>query len=183
MADSGHALFDTAIGRCGIAWGPLGLTAVQLPEASDVATVRRLLSGAGRSEAANELPSRVVQAIEGVQALLNGQRRDLLELSLDMARLTEFQRSVYAIARAIPPGHTRTYGEVACELGDMKLARAVGQALGHNPFAPVVPCHRVLAAGNRPGGFSATGGADTKLRMLAIEGAALGGTLPLFDTG
>ena len=181
MVDSGHALFDTAIGRCGIAWGPLGLTGVQLPESTDAATVRRLLDKAGHSEAPPDVSPLAALAIEGVQALLRGEWRGLRELPLDMSGLSDFQRAVYARARAIPPGQTRTYGEIARELGDVKLARAVGQALGHNPFAPVVPCHRVLAAGNRPGGFSATGGAATKLRMLAIEGAVLGDTLPLFE--
>jgi methylated-DNA-[protein]-cysteine S-methyltransferase len=181
LSASGHTLFDTAIGRCGLAWGPLGLLAVQLPEMSDEGTTHRLLKSAGANNLLSDWPSAVVQAVEGIQALLRGEPRDLRELALDLSRLTEFQCSVYAIARAIPPGHTRTYGEVALELGDVKLARAVGQALGHNPFAPVVPCHRVLAAGNRPGGFSATGGAATKLRMLAIEGVVLSDTLPLFD--
>ena len=182
MSKSGHALFDTAIGRCAVAWGPLGLTAMQLPEANDEATLRRLLKAkaAGVSYASAALPAMVVQAIEGVQALLEGEPRDLREVCLDMSGLSDFQRGVYAYAGAIAPGQTRTYGEAALALGDVKLARAVGQALGHNPFAPVVPCHRVLAAGNRPGGFSATGGAATKLRMLAIEGAALSDTLPLF---
>ena len=120
--------------------------------------------------------------IGGVQALLHGEPRDLREVPLDMARLTPFQRRVYALARTIAPGQTRTYGELALELGDVGLSRAVGQALGHNPFAPVVPCHRVLAAGLRAGGFSAQGGATTKLRMLAIEGVWLGGTRPLFDS-
>lgn len=180
LADSGNALFDTAIGRCGIAWGPLGLTAVQLPEINDGATVRRLLTSAGHTETTTTLPALAVQAIAGVQALLSGERPDLQGLPLDLTRVTDFQRSVYGIARAIPPGQTRTYGEVACELGDVKLARAVGQALGRNPFAPVVPCHRVLSAGNQPGGFSAQGGAATKLRMLAIEGVVLGDTRSLF---
>jgi len=181
LSASGHALFDTAIGRCGLAWAPLGLQAVQLPEMSDEGTSHRLLKSAGASDLLSDWPPMVAQAIEGIQALLRGEPRDLQELVLDLSRLTEFQRAVYAIARAIPPGSTRTYGDVALELGDVKLARAVGQALGHNPFAPVVPCHRVLAAGNRPGGFSATGGAATKLRMLGIEGAVLSDTLPLFD--
>ena len=84
------------------------------------------------------------------------------------------------MARAIAPGSTRTYGELARDLGDVNLSRAVGQALGANPFAPIVPCHRILAAGDKSGGFSAHGGAEQKLRMLAIEGACPGGTLPLF---
>jgi methylated-DNA-[protein]-cysteine S-methyltransferase len=180
LADSGHALFDTAIGRCALAWGPLGLTAVQLPEDSDATTVRRLLTNAGPSEATTVLPRLAVQAVADVQALLSGERRDLQGLPLDMSRMTGFQCAVYAIARAIPPGQTRSYGEIASELGDVKLARAVGQALGRNPFAPVVPCHRVLAAGNQPGGSSANGGAVTKMRMLAIEGVVPGATLPMF---
>jgi methylated-DNA-[protein]-cysteine S-methyltransferase len=180
MAARGHILFDTAIGRCGLAWGPLGLLAVQLPEADDDATEQRLLKSTGDCPALSDVPSMASQAVLGIQAMLQGEARNLLELPLDMSRLTDFQRKVYALARAIPPGSTRTYGEVALELGDVKLARAVGQAMGHNPFAPVVPCHRVLAAGNQPGGFSATGGAATKLRMLAIEGAMRSENLPLF---
>lgn len=186
MVSLGHTLFDTALGTCGIAWGPAGITAVQLPEQDPEATRARLLKHAGPSDAVDaaldkDLPDAIRAAIAGIQSLLNGEPRQLLELELDMARLSHFQRRAYAIARAIPPGQTRTYGELAAELGDPGLARAVGQAMGHNPFAPVVPCHRVLAAGHRPGGFSASGGALTKLRMLAIEGAVPGGTPDLFD--
>lgn len=180
----GHALFATAIGTCGIAWGPGGIVAVQLPEPRPGATRERMLRGLGVHGAAAqaaEPPPVVRTAIEGIQALLAGEPRDLREVPLDMSRISPFHQQVYALARAIPPGSTRTYGEVAQELGGLGLARAVGQALGLNPFAPVVPCHRVLAAGGRPGGFSAGGGAATKLRMLQIEGACPGGTLPLFD--
>jgi methylated-DNA-[protein]-cysteine S-methyltransferase len=98
-----------------------------------------------------------------------------------MTGVPPFHQRVYAVARAIAPGHTLTYGEVAAALGEPGAARAVGQALGHNPFAPVVPCHRVLAAGARSGGFSATGGVDTKLRMLLAEGARFGREPGLFD--
>lgn len=178
MEKGGHALFNTAIGVCGIAWGPLGVLAVQLPEADSASTRERLLKGLTPPPEDAPPPS-VQAAIEGVQALLEGHaHRNLCEIALDMTRLTPFQREVYAYVRAIPPGQTRTYGEVAQALGDPGLARAVGQAMGHNPFAPVVPCHRVLAAGNKPGGFSAGGGARTKLRMLMIEGALERG---LFD--
>jgi methylated-DNA-[protein]-cysteine S-methyltransferase len=181
MVSIGHTLFDTAIGVCGIAWGAHGITAVQLPEPEPEATRTRLLKSAGPCPEVADPPDAARAAITGVQALLTGEHRPLLELDLDMARLTPFQRRAYAIARAIPPGQTRTYGEIAQALGDPGLARAVGQAMGHNPFAPVVPCHRVLAAGQKPGGFSASGGALTKLRMLAIEGAVPGGTPSLFD--
>lgn len=177
----GHALFDTAIGTCGIAWGPGGIVAVQLPEVDAAATRMRLLRGLPAPCAdSSDPPPTVRNAIEGIQALLTGQPRDLCEVPLDMSRISPFHKQVYALARAIPPGSTRTYGEVAEQIGSKALSRAVGQALGLNPFAPVVPCHRVLAAGDKPGGFSAGGGALTKLRILQIEGACPGGTLPLF---
>lgn len=181
MDDGGHTLFDTPIGVCGIAWGPGGVVAVQLPEADAARTRARLLKGLPPLPELSPPPATVQAAIEGIQALLMGEARDLREVPLDMTRLTPFQREVYAMARAIPPGQTRTYGEMAQALGDTGLARAVGQALGHNPFAPVVPCHRVLAAGARSGGFSARGGVATKLRMLQIEGAQIGGEPGLFD--
>jgi methylated-DNA-[protein]-cysteine S-methyltransferase len=180
MTTHGHALFDTAIGVCGIAWGPLGLVAVQLPEADRESTRTRLLKHANACTSSLGPPPQVQRAIGGIQALLHGAPRDLREVELDTTGLTPFQCRVYELARAIAPGSTRTYGELATDLGDAGLARAVGQALGNNPFAPVVPCHRVLAAGDRPGGFSASGGARTKLRMLAVEGALSAGTLPLF---
>lgn len=179
-AAAGHALFDTAIGPCCIAWGPRGIAGVQLPEAGAEATRMRLLRYTGHLPEAAP-PPEVRAAIAQIAALLAGQAHDLSGIVLDLGALTEFQRRVYAITCRIPPGQTRTYGDIAAELGDKGLARAVGQALGFNPFAPVVPCHRVLAAGRKPGGFSAHGGAATKLRMLAIEGALPGGTAPLFD--
>ncbi|MEN0108856.1 MAG: methylated-DNA--[protein]-cysteine S-methyltransferase, partial [Pseudomonas sp.] len=179
--EGGHALFDTAIGVCGIAWGARGIVAVQLPEADAPRTRVRLLKGLPPLPEVARPPAPMQAAIAGVQALMKGEARDLLEVPLDMARLTPFQREVYAIARAIPPGQTRTYGEIAQELGDLGLSRAVGQAMGHNPFAPIVPCHRVLAAGQRSGGFSARGGVATKLRMLQIEQARVGDSPSLFD--
>jgi methylated-DNA-[protein]-cysteine S-methyltransferase len=126
-------------------------------------------------------PSWVSAIVVRVQALLKGQPDGLLDVPLDMTGVPPFHQRVYAVARAIAPGHTLTYGEVAAALGEPGAARAVGQALGHNPFAPVVPCHRVLAAGARSGGFSATGGVDTKLRMLLAEGARFGREPGLFD--
>ncbi len=129
---------------------------------------------------AAEPPESAQKAVAAIQALLQGAPDDLANIELDMSRVSEFHQRIYAIARRIPPGQTRTYGEIAAELGDKGLSRAVGQAMGHNPFAPVVPCHRVLAAGNKPGGFSAGGGALTKLRMLDIEGARPNGMASLF---
>jgi methylated-DNA-[protein]-cysteine S-methyltransferase len=180
MGNAGFALFATAIGRCGIAWGERALIGVQLPESSDTGTRARLLRGLQPLEE-SEPPQWVGLAIIRIQALLNGMQDDLTDIPLDMEAVPPFHRRVYEITRAIPPGRTLTYGEVAQRLGDPGAARAVGQALGHNPFAPVVPCHRVLAAGSAGGGFSAEGGVATKLRMLQIENARMGPEPGLFD--
>jgi methylated-DNA-[protein]-cysteine S-methyltransferase len=102
-------------------------------------------------------------------------------VALDLDGVPDFHRDVYDIARKILPGRTMTYGEIAKRLGGVELSRDVGQALGSNPCPIVVPCHRVLAAGGKPGGFSANGGVATKLKMLAIEGAAVNYTPSLFD--
>jgi methylated-DNA-[protein]-cysteine S-methyltransferase len=183
-APTGIALFGTAIGHCALAWGPAGLRAVLLPqedgaEASLRARMQRRFPDLPEP-AAEERPPAVAAAIQGMCALLAGEPRDLLEVQLDESLTPAFQRRVYAIARRISPGQTRTYGDIAEELGDKTLARAVGQALGANPFAPVVPCHRVLGAKGWQGGFSAPGGVMLKRRMLDIEGAQPGGQGRLF---
>ncbi len=166
-------------GPCGIAWGDAGIRGVQLPQADAQQThqtMRQRFPGA--HEAAP--PVEVQAAIDGIAAMLRGEAHDLSALVLDMRGVPAFHQRVYAVARSIAPGQTLTYGEVAARMGEPGAARAVGQALGHNPFAPVVPCHRVLAAGDKPGGFSASGGVRTKLRLLIIEGA-MRGTPGLFD--
>lgn len=175
----GFCLFETAIGPCGVAWTDTALAAVQLPETTREGTKRRMLRHTGEAPETDP-PAFVQSAIARIQALLQGAHDDLADLPLDMAQVPDFHQRVYAVARAIPPGEVLTYGEVARRLGEPGAARAVGQALGHNPFAPVVPCHRVLAAGGRSGGFSAEGGALTKLRMLEIEKAWFGGEPGLF---
>jgi methylated-DNA-[protein]-cysteine S-methyltransferase len=174
MAASGFALFDTTIGRCGIAWGDGGVAGVQLPEAGEPETRARMLH---RFPAAGEAipPPEVQRAVDGIVALLGGEARDLSAIALDMEHVPAFHRRVYDVARAIPSGETLSYGAVAARLGAPGAARAVGQALGRNPFPLVVPCHRVLAAGGKIGGFSAEGGITTKRRLLAIEGAQLDG--------
>jgi len=175
----GFTLFDTAIGTCGVAWNDRGLTGVQLPQ-SEGGDPRARLAQCHPLAAEQQPPHAVAEAILGMQALLRGEPRDLLEVELDSSGLAPFNAQVYEISRAIPPGQTLTYGDIARRLGDVSLSRAVGQALGANPWPIVVPCHRILAAGGRKGGFSAPGGADTKLRMLEIEGALAPETLPLF---
>src|SRR5271169_1732720 len=180
MTASGFALFDTAIGPCGIAWGGQGVAGVQLPEAGEPETRARMFQ---RFPAAGEAPPppEVQQAIEQMVALLCGAPSDLSAVALDMDQVPAFHRRVYEVARTIPPGATLSYGELAARLGAPGAARAVGQALGRNPFAIVVPCHRVLAAGGKVGGFSATGGITTKLRLLALEGGPTNGQRGLFD--
>jgi methylated-DNA-[protein]-cysteine S-methyltransferase len=179
-AASGFALFDTAIGRCGIAWSGRGVAGVQLPEAREVATRARLLQ---RFPGAREAPPppEVRRALQGIVALLRGEPSELEVVALDMDGVPPFHRRVYEVARAIPPGATLSYGDIAARLGAPGSARAVGQALGRNPFAIVVPCHRVLAAGGKVGGFSANGGITTKLRLLSIEGAKTSSQPALFD--
>jgi methylated-DNA-[protein]-cysteine S-methyltransferase len=180
MSDYSYALFETAIGICAIAWGPRGINAVQLPMGGVAPTrIRMQQRHAGIVEA--EAPQHVQRAIARIKALLAGQPDDLSDIDLDLDGVSAFQRGVYDITRRIPPGRTLTYGDIAKQLGGVALSREVGQALGRNPCPIVVPCHRVLAAGNKPGGFSANGGVDTKLKMLAIEGAAVNHTPSLFD--
>ena len=164
------ALFETAIGRCGIAWSDRGLVALQLPEAAEADTRGRVLKRFPDAQEARPTGD-VHQATRAIVDLLRGQPRDLSDIPLDMSGVPAFHQKVYQAARLIPPGQTLSYGDVAQRVGSPGLARAVGQALGRNPFAIVVPCHRVLAAGGKVGGFSANGGITTKLRMLTIEGA------------
>src|SRR5450631_2216173 len=181
-AMTGHsfAIFDTAIGRCGIVWGPRGINGVQLPMGNEDKTRTRIRQVHG--DIAEALPSADVQrAINGIVELLEGQPNDLADVVLDLDGIPAFNRDVYDIARRIPPGKTLTYGDIAKQLGGVEKSRDVGQALGRNPCPIVVPCHRVLAAGGRPGGFSANGGVVTKLKMLAIEGAVVNHTPSLFD--
>jgi methylated-DNA-[protein]-cysteine S-methyltransferase len=174
------ALFETALGGCAIAWSGSGILALQLPGANDDRTRARVLL---RWPDAREepLPPAVQHAVDGVIALLSGTAVDLSTVALDMERVPAFDRRVYEVARTIPPGKTLTYGDIAARLGDPGTAREVGQALGRNPFAVIVPCHRVIAAGGKTDGFSANGGVTTKLRLLEIERARPGGEPTLFD--
>jgi methylated-DNA-[protein]-cysteine S-methyltransferase len=172
--ETGFTLFDTAIGRCGIAWGGRGIVAVQLPEAREIETRTCLLRRIPEARQASPPPD-VQRALDGIVALLGGEASDLSVIPLDMDRVPPFHRRVYEVARTIPPGATLSYGELAEKLGAHGAARAVGQALGRNPFAIIVPCHRVLASGGKVGGFSANGGIATKLRLLSLEGPEANG--------
>jgi methylated-DNA-[protein]-cysteine S-methyltransferase len=167
-----YALFETAIGWAGVAWGENGLVGSHLPDPDPETARRGFLRKNPDAVEASPTPE-IQKAIADIRALLEGERPDLLDIEIDIARVPEFNARVYAIARAIPPGETLTYGEIALRLGDRLLARAVGQALGQNPWPIVVPCHRVTAAGGKLGGFSARGGVNTKARLLTIEGAGV----------
>lgn len=169
----GYALFDTAIGRCGLGWNDRGVTRIRLPEASDAAMRRQLARDLpGVAEA--EPPPVIAAAIARIVQHLRGEPAALDAIALDMDAVPAFYREVYDVARRIPSGQTQSYGAIAGALGKPGAARAIGQAMGKNPFPIVVPCHRVLAARQATGGFSAPGGVATKARLLAVEGFTLG---------
>ena len=164
--------FDTAIGWCAIAWNNVGMVGVNLPEATQAATRKRMQSRF--AEAVESKPSKQLETtIKRITALLQSKAADLTDTPLCMDGVPAFHRQVYELVRRIPAGQTLSYGEVAQRLGKPGAARAVGQAMGRNPFPIIVPCHRVLAANGKLGGFTAFGSTDTKQRMLQIEGATL----------
>jgi methylated-DNA-[protein]-cysteine S-methyltransferase len=166
----GFSVFETAIGWCGIAWTGDAIAGAQLPERDEAATRARMRRRFGGVPEGASAPPHASAAIDAIRALLSGEPRDLREIPLEMRAVPEFDARVYELARTIAPGSTLTYGDVAARLGDPGAARAVGRALGSNPFAPIVPCHRVLAADGKMHGFSAPGGVAVKLRMLRREG-------------
>lgn len=172
MKDVHFALLDTAIGPVGVLFGTSGIVGLQLPEVTPEATRRKL---AQRAPGATEVapPRMHAAALEALAALLRGEPVDLASIPLDLSGVPPFHRRVYEAARAIPVGATCTYGELATAAGSPGGSRAVGQALGRNPFPLVVPCHRVVAAGGKLGGFTAHGGVATKERLLAIERRSL----------
>jgi methylated-DNA-[protein]-cysteine S-methyltransferase len=190
MTTCGMVLFDTAVGRCGLAWNGIGIVATQLPERTDARTRASLLRRAPQAHE-SEPPAPIRATIDIIVALLRGAPMDLTSVALDMDGMPDFDRRVYVLAREIGPGRTTTYGQIAARFeerqsdgsgpSDGLLAREVGAALGRNPFPIIVPCHRVLAAGGKAGGFSAPGGLATKRRLLAIEAEAA--PLPLFAAG
>lgn len=164
---TGFTVFDTAIGPCGLAWRDDLVAGTSLPSTGLAAWMAKRFPDAVEGPP----PPAARTAVAAIVALLDGARPDLAVVPLDLSGVPEFNRRAYEVARTIPPGKTVTYGEIAHRLGMPGSAQAVGQAMGHNPFPIIVPCHRVLAAGGKDGGFSAHGGVATKRRMLVIEGA------------
>jgi methylated-DNA-[protein]-cysteine S-methyltransferase len=180
MSGLGYTVFDTAVGRCGIAWGELGVLGVQLPEAREIETRRRLFQ---LFPEARELrpPPEIQGAIDGIAALLRGKVADLTGVGLDMTGIPPFNARVYDFTRTIPRGETMTYGEVASRLRASGASHSVAQAIAKNPFMIIVPCHRVLEAGGYADRISANGGSISKRRLLSIEGAGSPGSRTLFD--
>ena len=170
MAECGYSIFDTMIGRCGIAWGDYGVLGVQLPEAREIETRGRMLR---QYPGARELrpPLNAEIAIEGISAALRGDAADLADITLDTAGIHAFNQRVYQLTRAIPRGETRTYGDIAAKLGASGAVHSVAQAISRNPFMIIVPCHRVLEAGSYADKISPNGGVISKRRLLSIEGA------------
>jgi len=180
MAGRGYSVFDTTVGRCGIAWGHAGIVGVHLPEAREIETRRRMLR---QYPDARELrpPPEVEMAVEGIVALLRGQGAEFADITLDMRGIPPFNRRVYDFTRAIPRGETLTFADVAKRLGASGASHAVGQAIVRNPFTILVPCHRVLPSAGEADGFCANGGVVSKRRLLSLEGALAGKGPTLFD--
>jgi methylated-DNA-[protein]-cysteine S-methyltransferase len=162
-------LFETRAGPLRLRWNEAGITAIEMPEL----TGRELRAELLRAKGEAEPPPFVRDVARRLRQHLNGAPQDLTSLPLDLSVLTPFQRQVYEVARSLPPGRTATYGEIAARLGKPGASRAVGQALGRNPFLIAVPCHRVLGANGTAGGFSAPGGVVAKQRLLALEGVRI----------
>jgi methylated-DNA-[protein]-cysteine S-methyltransferase len=179
MPQHGFTLFETPIGTCGLVWKDETVVGLRLPEANPAATRARIKRRWAGAEEQMPTPA-VQQIIDRVLALLDGEFVDLSWVPLDFGDAPEFHRRAYEIARTIPPGQTMTYGEIAKRLGAQHESREVGQAMGKNPIAIIMPCHRVLGADGKMGGFSANGGVTTKRRILEIEGASAVGAGPLF---
>ena len=180
MSGRGYTIFDTGIGRCGIAWSDYGVVGVQLPEAREIETRGRMLR---QYPEARELPPPpdVEMAVEGIVALLRGQASDFSDVTLDMSGIHAFNARVYAYVRTIPRGETLTNGEVAAKLRASGAAHSVAQAISKNPFMLIVPCHRVLEAGSYTDKISPNGGAISKRRLLSLEGAHAISSKTLFD--
>jgi methylated-DNA-[protein]-cysteine S-methyltransferase len=176
MSGAAHSyfVFETAGGFCGIAWNDVGITRFQLPAKSAEATKRSLLRRLPDAEAGAPPPA-ILTAIAAARRYFEGAEVDFSDFAVALGEQDEFFKAVYAAARRLRWGETTTYGALAKALGaSPQAARDVGQAMATNPTPLIIPCHRVLAAGGKIGGFSAPGGATTKTRMLELEGVRIG---------
>jgi methylated-DNA-[protein]-cysteine S-methyltransferase len=165
-----YQAFETAMGFCAIAWSDVGIVCFRLPTTSAAAAARLMLRRLPRARAVVP-PAHVADAIGTARRYFEGQKADFSAYALDLGTQEPFFARVYDFVRGLKWGETTTYGAVAKELGaGPETARGVGQAMAQNPVPLIIPCHRVLAAGGKIGGFSAPGGSGTKARMLALEG-------------
>jgi len=171
-AQTSFACFDTAIGRCALAWSSQGIRALCLPDGNETRTVRNLLMREAQAKPGK--PTALARsAITALQAYLRGKPSAMATVPLDLADATPFLRRVYGALREVPAGHTISYGQLAKAAGSSKAARAVGGAMARNPLPILIPCHRVLAGDGGRGGYSGPGGLATKAQLLALEGVAL----------
>jgi methylated-DNA-[protein]-cysteine S-methyltransferase len=167
-----YTVFETRNGHVAVAWNVRGVSSLRLPSASAQAaetSVLRRLPGAQRAA-----PPPPISALSGdIVRYFQGEEIDFASTPVDLGAQSDFFSGVYDHIRKLGWGETTTYGAVAKALGaEPQAARDVGQAMAANPVPLIVPCHRVLAAGGKIGGFSAPGGSNSKARMLEIEGAA-----------
>ena len=170
MSTYRFAIVPTALGAFGVAWTDAGITRTWMHEGTPERTRCRILSDLRGAEEWTAPPT-IAAAMTAVAATLAGEPL-APSADLDMRAIPDFDRRVYELVRSIPFGETLTYGAVAKAMGEEPMrARDVGVALSLNPFAPIVPCHRVVAANGALGGYSAPGGASTKRRLLELEGA------------
>lgn len=180
-----YHLFDTSFGTCAIAWSVGGLTRVRLPQKDATELAERLAATATAWDSAAPLPEMAVVAVEAITRYMGGAREDFRGVKLDWGSVPGYNARIYRALARVPYGTTTTYGALAIEIGKPNAARAVGMAMGRNPWPIVIPCHRVLASGQQLGGFSAPGGVTTKINLLKLEGSLPGSdapTLPgLFD--
>jgi O-6-methylguanine DNA methyltransferase len=185
MKQASYCLFETSFGVCGIAWREAAdsvarpaVVLVQLPEATPQATESRIARKSG-SPHPSAPPQAIAEIIGKIRKHLQGEVQDFQDVAVELDGIAPFAQQVYKAAREIPAGQTRTYGEIAKAVGQPATAQEVGQALSKNPVPIIVPCHRVAAAGGKPGGFSAHGGRATKFKLLVLEGASV--NLQLFS--
>jgi len=180
MLGRAYSIFDSAIGRCAVVWDDAGIVGVQLPEAREIDTRRRLFQLYPQARESKPTPN-TEAAIEGMVALLHGDAADFSDVTLDMRGIHGFDQRVYQITQRVLRGETLTYGDIASRLGSPSAVRSVAQALSRNPFVVIVPCHRVLEAGGYADRMSPHGGLISKRRLLSIEGAVNSNSKTLLD--
>lgn len=165
------AIFNTALGEFGIGWTETGIARLQLPGLERADLEARINRDGARP---GEVPGEIEALMCRIEDYAEGAEIDFSDVPLDVGGVSEFNRKTYLLLVTIGWGQTTSYGALARQLGDVNLSRAVGAAMGSNPVPLIIPCHRVLASDGKPGGFSAPGGALSKIRMLELEGVSVG---------